>query len=338
MATPIAVLKSLGEIMTRTRLFAVLGALLANTVFTTAADAQQYPTRPIRLIVPFPPGGPTDVIARLLSQKLTEAWGQQVVVDNRSGAGGNIGIGLAAQAAPDGHTILLVSSSYVANPGLYKKIPYDPNKSFAPVSNIAVSPHAFFSHPSQAVKSITELVDLVKKTPNKYSMATPGVGTTPDLSAHLLRLDAKLSIVLVPYSGGGLSLVAVLGNQVPFGCQAIPPLVTHFKGGRLRALVLTSPQRSPVLPDVPTMAEAGFKGHEAETMTGMLLPAGTPKAILDKLHSATARIIALPDVKERVVELGFNILMSSPKGFATQISEEVDKWGKVVKAAGIEVN
>jgi tripartite-type tricarboxylate transporter receptor subunit TctC len=324
--------------MTRRQFFVLLVVLTANGTCFSAEQPPQYPTRPIRLIVPFPPGGPTDVIARLLSQKLTDAWGQQVVVDNRSGAGGNIGIGIAAQAAPDGHTILLVSSSYVANPGLYKKIPYDPNKSFAPVSNIAVSPHAFFAHPSQAVRSIGEVVDLVRKNPRKYSMATPGVGTTPDLSAHLLRLDARLDMVLVPYSGGGPSLAAVLGNQVPFGCQAIPPLVAHFKGGRLRALVLTSPQRSPVLPDVPTIAEAGFKGHEAETMTGMLLPAHTPKAIVDKLHSTTARIIAMPDVKERVLELGFNVLMSSPKDFAAQISSEVVKWSKVVKDAGIEVN
>ena len=302
-----------------------------------AADAA-YPTRPIRMIVPFPPGGPTDVIARILAQKLTEAWGQQVVVDNRGGAGGNIGMGIAAQAVPDGHTILLVSSSYVANPGLYRKIPYDPQKSFAPVSNVADAPHAFFSHPTQTVKTITELVELVKKTPRKYSMATPGVGTTPDLSAHLLRLDAKLDIVLVPYAGGGPSLAAVLGNQVPFGCQAIPPLTAHFKAGRLRALALTSAKRSPILPDVPTMAEAGFKGHEAETMTGMLLPAGTPKAIVNKLYSETARIVALPDVKERIAEMGYNILMSSPQQFAAQITEEVEKWGKVVKAAGIEVN
>jgi tripartite-type tricarboxylate transporter receptor subunit TctC len=208
--------------MTILRRFALLAAVLAGGALVGIADAQQYPARPIRMIVPFPPAGPTDVIARLLAQKLTEAWGQQVVVDNRSGAGGNIGIGVAAQAAPDGHTILLVSSSFVANPALYRKIPYDPNKSFVPVSNIAVSPHAFFTHPSQTVKTISELVEEVKRNPKKYSMATPGVGTTPDLSAHLLRLDAKLDIVLVPYAGGGPSLAAVLGNQVPFGCQAIP--------------------------------------------------------------------------------------------------------------------
>ena len=322
--------------MKRAWLFVLLAGLIPGTVF--AADSQLYPTRPVRLIVPFPPGGPTDVIARMLAQKLSEAWGHQVVVDNRAGAGGNIGIGIAAQAAPDGHTIILVSSSFVANPGLYRKIPYDPHKSFAPVSNVAASPHAFYSHPGQTVKTIAELVELLKKNPKKHSMATPGVGTTPDLSAHLLRLDAKLDIVLVPYSGGGPSLAAVLGNQVPFGCQAIPPLTPLFKAGRLRALALTSAQRSPVLPDVPTMAEAGFKGHEAETMTGMLLPAGTPRAIVARLHSSTAKVVAVPEVRERITELGFNILMSSPQDFAAQIRSEVEKWGAVVKAAGIEAN
>jgi tripartite-type tricarboxylate transporter receptor subunit TctC len=317
-------------------LFAVV--VLACSGLFSVSNAQPYPTRPLRLIVPFPPGGPTDLIARMLAQKLTEAWGQQVVVDNRGGAGGNIGMGIAAQAVPDGHTILLVSSSFVVNPGLYKKIPYDPRKSFAPVSNIAVSPHAFFAHPSQTVKSLSDLVDQVKKNPRKYSMATPGVGTTPDLSAHLLRLDAKLDIVLVPYSGGGPSLAAVLGNQVPFGCQAIAVLTPHFKGGRLRALALTSAQRSPVLPDVPTMAELGFKGHEAETMTGMLVPAGTASAIISKLHSETTRIMALPDVKDRVAEFGYNILVSSPQVFAAQIHNEVERWAQLVKAAGIEVN
>jgi tripartite-type tricarboxylate transporter receptor subunit TctC len=312
--------------------------LLGLIALPAIAAESAYPSRPLRMIVPFPPGGPTDVIARILAQKLTEAWGQQVVVDNRGGAGGNIGMGIAAQALPDGHTILLVSSSYVANPSLYKSIPYDPEKSFAPVSNVADAPHAFFSHPTQTVKTITELIEQVKKTPRKYTMATPGIGTTPDLSAHLLRLDAKLDIVLVPYAGGGPSLAAVLGNQVPFGCQAIPPLTAHFKGGRLRALALTSAKRSAILPDVPTMGEAGYPGHEAETMTGMLLPAGTSRAIVNKLHAETARITALPDVKERIAEMGYNIRMSTSQQFAAQITEEVAKWGKVVKAAGIEVN
>jgi tripartite-type tricarboxylate transporter receptor subunit TctC len=312
--------------------------LITLGVVLDPAAAQQYPTRPIRLIVPFPAGGPTDAIARILGQKLTEAWGQQVVVDNRAGAGGNIGMGIAAEAAPDGHTIIFVSSSFVANPGLYKKIPYDPYRSFAPVTKIAAAPHAFFVHPSQPVKTINELIDLVKKNPKKFNIATPGVGTTPDLSAHLLRLETKIDLTPIPYAGGGPSLQAVLGNQVQVGCQAIPPVTVHFKAGRLRALALTSEKRSAVLPEVPTMAEAGFKGQEADTMTGMLLPARTPKAIVDKWYKETARIMALPDVKERIGEMGFNIVVNSPQEFTAQIKDEVARWGKVVKAAGIQVN
>jgi tripartite-type tricarboxylate transporter receptor subunit TctC len=324
--------------MTLPRLCSVFVALITLGVVLEPAAAQQYPTRPIRLIVPFPAGGPTDAIARILGQKLTEAWGQQVVVDNRAGAGGNIGMGIAAEAAPDGHTIIFVSSSFVANPGLYKKIPYDPYRSFAPVTKIAAAPHAFFVHPSQPVKTINELIDLVKKNPKKFNIATPGVGTTPDLSAHLLRLETKIDLTPIPYAGGGPSLQAVLGNQVQVGCQAIPPVTVHFKAGRLRALALTSEKRSAVLPEVPTMAEAGFKGQEADTMTGMLLPARTPKAIVDKWYKETARIMALPDVKERIGEMGFNIVVNSPQEFTAQIKDEVARWGKVVKAAGIQVN
>jgi tripartite-type tricarboxylate transporter receptor subunit TctC len=324
--------------MTLPRLCSVLVALITLGVVLEPAAAQQYPTRPIRLIGPFPAGGPTDAIARILGQKLTETWGQQVVVDNRAGAGGNIGMGIAAEAAPDGHTIIFVSSSFVANPGLYKKIPYDPYRSFAPVTKIAAAPHAFFVHPSQPVKTINELIDLVKMNPKKFNIATPGVGTTPDLSAHLLRLETKIDLTPIPYAGGGPSLQAVLGNQVQVGCQAIPPVTVHFKAGRLRALALTSEKRSAVLPEVPTMAEAGFKGQEADTMTGMLLPARTPKAIVDKWYKETARIMALPDVKERIGEMGFNIVVNSPQEFTAQIKDEVARWGKVVKAAGIQVN
>lgn len=324
--------------MNAARLVSLFATLVIAGTAGAASPGGQYPTRPIRLIVPFPAGGPTDAIARILGQKLTEAWGQQVVVDNRAGAGGNIGIGIAAQAAPDGHTIIFVSSSYVANPGLYKKIPYDPYKSFAPVTKVAAAPHAFFVHPSQPVKTIGELIDLVKKSPNKYNIATPGVGTTPDLSAHLLRLDTKIDLTPIPYAGGGPSLQAVLGNQVPVGCQAIPPVTAHFKAGRLRALALTAEKRSAALPDVPTMAEAGYKGHEADTMTGVLLPAGTPKAIVDKWYNDMKRLVAQPDVNGKITEMGFNIVMNTPPQFSAQIKEEVARWGKVVRDAGIPVN
>jgi len=312
--------------------------LAACALFAAHVSAQQYPSRPIRIIVPFPPIGPTDEVARLVGHKLTEAWGQQVVIDNRSGAGGNIGMGIAANAPADGHTILFVSSSFMVNPSLYKKIPYDPYQSFIPVSVLAASPHVFFSHLSQPVKSIAELIDVVKKDSKKYSIASPGIGTVPHLSAILLGLDAKLDLVVVPYAGGGPSLLAVVGNQVPFGCQAIPPVTPYIKAGRVRALALTSDKRSEIVPEVPTMAELGFKGHEADTISGMLVPAGTPAAIVKKLHAEAVKAMMATDVKSRIADQGFNIVVSSPQEFTDKIKRDVAKWGKVVKDANIVVN
>jgi tripartite-type tricarboxylate transporter receptor subunit TctC len=311
---------------------------VASVIGPGPALGAEYPSRPIRFIVPFPPGGPTDVIARIVGQKLTESLKQQVVVDNRSGAGGNIGMGIAASATPDGHTAIFVSSSFMVNPGLYKKIPYDPYKSFAPVTNVAASTHVFVTHPSQPVKSMAELIAQVRKNPRNYSMATPGIGTLPHLSAHLLALDAKIDILTVPYAGGGPSIAAVLGNQVPFACQAIPPVTVHILAGKVRALAITADKRSGIVPDVPTMAELGFKGHEAYTITGMLVPAGTPPAIIRKLNSEVTRIMALPDVTKRVTDLGSDIVANSPQEFSAYIRSEIEKWGKVIKAANITVN
>jgi tripartite-type tricarboxylate transporter receptor subunit TctC len=313
-------------------------ALSASAFLAAHASAQQYPSRPVRVIVPFPPAGPTDYVARIVAQKLGESLGQQFVVDNRSGAGGNIGMGIAANAAADGYTVIFVSSSLMVNPSLYKKVPYDPHKSFTPISNIAASPHVFFTHPSQPVKSIADLIAVVKKDSKKYSIASPGIGTVPHLSAILLGLDAKLDLVVVPYAGGGPSIAAVVGNQVPFGCQAIPPVTPHIKAGRVRALALTSEKRSEIVPEVPTMAELGFKGHEADTISGMLVTAGTPAAILKKLHAETARAVMSPDVRARFAEQGFDIIMSSPQEFTEKITRDVAKWGKVVKDANIVVN
>jgi tripartite-type tricarboxylate transporter receptor subunit TctC len=317
----------------------MMAAALAASAFLAAhASAQQYPSRPVRVIVPFPPAGPTDYVARIVAQKLGESLGQQFVVDNRSGAGGNIGMGIAASAAGDGYTVIFVSSSLMVNPSLYKKVPYDPHKSFTPISNIAASPHVFFTHPSQPVKSIADLIAVVKKDSKKYSIASPGIGTVPHLSAILLGLDAKLDLVVVPYAGGGPSIAAVVGNQVPFGCQAIPPVTPHIKAGRVRALALTSEKRSEIVPEVPTMAELGFRGHEADTISGMLVTAGTPAAILKKLHAETARAVMSPDVKARFAEQGFDIIMSSPQEFTEKIRRDVAKWGKVVRDANIVVN
>jgi tripartite-type tricarboxylate transporter receptor subunit TctC len=309
-------------------LFAACGA--------PAAEAP-YPSRPIRIIVPFPPGAATDTIARLLGQKVSESWGQQVVVDNRGGAGGNIGMGIAANSPGDGYTILFVSSTLMVNPGLYDKIPYDPYKSFVPISNLSHAPHVFFVHTSQPPRTLNELIDAVKKEPKKYSMATPGIGTVPDLAARLLSIDANMNLVAVPYSGGGPSLAAVVGNQVPFGCQAIPPVTPHIKAGRLRALAFTSDQRTAVFPDVPTMAEVGFKGHESVTITGMLVPAGTPTPIVKKLWAEAKRSLNLPDVTAKILDMGADVIVSTPEEFAAQIRQEVPKWRKVIKASNIKV-
>jgi tripartite-type tricarboxylate transporter receptor subunit TctC len=317
----------------------VTAALVAACTFLAVhASAQQYPSRPIRAIVPFPPGGPTDEVARLVGHKLTEAWKQQVVVDNRSGAGGNIGMGIAANAPADGYTLIFVSSSLMVNPSLYRKIPYDPYKSFAPISVLAASPHVFFTHPSQPVRSITDLINEVKKDSKKHSIASPGIGTVPHLSAILLGLDAKIDLVVVPYAGGGPSIAAVVGNQVSFGCQAIPPVTQHIKAGRVRALALTSEKRSPTVPDVPTMAELGFKGHEASTISGMLVPAGTPAAIVKRLHAEAVKAMLSPDVKVRVADQGYDVVVSSPQEFTAQIKRDIAKWGKVIRDANIVVN
>ncbi|HSQ05326.1 MAG TPA: tripartite tricarboxylate transporter substrate-binding protein, partial [Burkholderiales bacterium] len=256
-------------------IFAMQGADAAGT---------KYPSRPVRMIVPFAPGGPTDVIARIVAQKLTEAWGEQVVVDNRAGAGGNIGMGLAANAAPDGYTILVVSSSFVVNPTLYKQVPYDPYKSFVPISNVAASPNVFVAHPSIPVKSMQDIVTLAKEG-RKFNIATAGVGTTPDLSAELFKMTAKLDVVRVPYGGAGPAVAAVIGNQVPLGCTALPPTTPHIQARRLRALAVTGAKRTSALPDVPTMAEAGFKGQEADTLQAVLVPAGTPKAVVSEISN-----------------------------------------------------
>ncbi|MBM3373259.1 MAG: tripartite tricarboxylate transporter substrate binding protein [Betaproteobacteria bacterium] len=317
---------------------AAAATLAALTLNAGVAAAQDYPTRPVRMIVPFAPGGPTDVIARVVAQKLSEGLGQQVVVDNRAGAGGNLGMGLAANAPADGHTLIVVSSSFVVNPSLYGQIPYDPYKSFIPVSNMAASPNVFTVHPSLPAKNMKELLTMVAADPKKFSVATPGVGTTPDLSAQLLRLTTKLDFVTVPFGGAGPAVNSVVANQTPIGCTALPPTTPHIQAGRLRGIAVTGAKRASAIGDVPTMAEVGFKGQEADTLQGLLVPAGTPKAIVDRLHGQIAKMMAQPEVRSRIEGLGFDIIASSPAEFAAQVKVEVDKWTRVVKAAGIKVN
>ena len=318
---------------TITRVIACCVALL----FPGAILAQAYPAQTVRIIVPFAAGGPTDVMARILAQKLTESLGQPFVVENRAGAGGNIGMGVAAKAAADGYTLLMVSSSFVVNPGLYSKVPYDAYKDFAPITLAAASPNLFSVHPSVPAKSIQELVALIKANPGKYSYAQPGIGTTPHLSGELFALSFGLDMVSAPFGGAGPAVTSVLAGHTPVGVTALPPAMAHAKSGALRALAVTGARRSPELPDVPTMAESGITGQEAETMQGLLAPAGTSREIIERLHREVAKILALPDIKQKLAAMGFDPIGNTPEQFGAYIHSEITRWSKVVRDANIKV-
>jgi len=307
---------------------ALCAALLAGT-----ALADTYPNRIVRIIVPFPAGGPTDVMARLVGQKLSERLGQQFIIENQGGAGGNIGMG----AAGDGYTILFVSSSYVVNPSLYHKIPYDPEKDFVPITKAAGTPNALILNPSVPATSVKQLVDLIKADPSKFTIASPGIGTTPHLSIELFKQAFGLSdLLVVPFNGGNPAIQAVVAGHTPLSFQAVPPAMPLIKDGKLRALAITASHRSSVLPDVPTLDELGAKGQEAETMQGVLAPAGTPKAIVDLLQREIAAIIALPDVKNKILALGFEPSGISSAEFDAYIKAEIAKWRRVIEQAKID--
>ena len=312
-------------------------ALGAGILFASAAFAQVpgYPDRPVKIIVPFAAAGPTDVVARLIANKLSEKLGQQFYIENTAGAGGNLGMGAAAKAPPDGHTILFVSSSYTVNTSLYVKAPYDPDKDFAPVTKAAGSPNGLFVHPDIPAKSVKELVELLRANPGKYTFASPGVGTTPHLSSELFKLTFGLDFALAPFPGGAPSIQSVVAGHTPMCFQAIPPATPLVKDGKLRALAVTAAARSPALPDVPTLDELGIKDQEAETMQGVLLPAGTPKPIVDLLQTEIARIVHLPDVKEKLLAVGLEPNGMSQAAFAAYIKADIAKWKKVIVDAKI---
>ena len=319
---------------------AVLQLLLAALLLlggVSAAQAEGYPVRPVRVVVGFPPGGPTDVIARMVAQKLSDALGQQFFVENIGGAGGNIASGQVARTAPDGYTIMVISTGFVVNPSLYAKVPYDAVKDFVPVTLVAVSPNVVVVNPAIPAKSLPELVQLIKDNPGKYSFAGPGVGSTPHLGGELFRLAFNLDLVHVPFTGAAPAVQATIGGHTPIAFTALPSSFSAIQAGQVRALGVAATERAPAIPDVPTYAEQGIKDQEADTITGIVAPAGTPKEIVDLLYREIAKAVAQPDVKERLAALGFRPVANKPEEFGARIKLEMEKWGKVVRDAKLRI-
>jgi len=319
---------------------AVLQLLLAAALLLAgvpAASAQGYPTRPVRVVVGFPAGGPTDVIARLVSQKLSDALGQQFFVENIGGAGGNTAAGQVARATPDGYTIMGISTGFVVNPSLYAKVPYDPVKDFTAVTLVAASPNVVVVNPSVPAKSLPELVQLIRNNPGKYSFAGPGVGSTPHLGGELFRLSFGLDLVHVPFTGAAPAVQATIGGHTPIAFTALPSSLAAIQAGQVRAIGVAATERAGAIPDVPTFAEQGIKDQDADTLTGLVAPAGTPKEIVDLLYREIAKAVAQPDVKERLAVLGFKPVANTPDEFSARIKLEIEKWAKVVREAKLRI-
>ncbi len=325
--------------MRKTEHTAILLALCAGVAAATAAHAQNYPSRPIRIIAQFTPGTSTDILARVIGQKLTESWGQQVVVDNRPGAGGVVGTELGAKAAPDGYTLTMaVSSGFGINPSLYAKLPYDAIRDFAPITNIALTPQTLVANPGFAAKSVKEFVAVAKAKPGQINYASLGAGSTSHLTMEMFRSAAGIRLNHIPYKGSPAAHGELFSGQIPVMFDAIPAVLPHVKSARLRGLGIGSAQRSPFLPDVPTIAESGFPGFEAVGWIGIAAPAKTPPAILDKLHVEIVRIINTPEMKERLATLAFTPVGDTRQQFSAFIKSEIAKWGKAVKESGAKAD
>jgi len=320
----------------RRQFIELAAAAVAAYAAPRIASAQSYPEKPVRMIVPYAPGGPTDVITRLVAQRLTDHVGKQFFVENVGGGGGNIGMGRAAKAAPDGYTALVVNPSYVINPTLYDKVPYELGKDFDPVTLMVLTTLVLAVHPSVPARTMSELVALIRANPGKYSYASPGTGTPGHLVGEQFRLSLGLDLVHVPFNSAGLAVGSSVAGHTPI-CFASPsPTAQQVIEGRLRGLAVTSKARSRSLPDVPTTAEAGFPGIAGDNWQGVMVPAGTPREVIGLLHHEIVAILGLADVKERLAVLGFEPVASTPAEFARQARSEFDAWAQVIRASGIK--
>ena len=311
------------------RVFAFFAILLL-----AAAAQAQYPAKPVRLVVPFPPGGGTDTIARVLAPKMSETLGQQVVIDNRGGAGATIGTELAAKAPPDGYTLLLMTVTNTVSVSLYPNLKFDLVRDFAPVSKLATTPHILVVHPSVPAKTVKELIALAKARPGALAYSSSGSGSVSHLGGEYFAYLTGTKMLHVPYKGGGPSVAALVGGEVAVGFATMPSVVSQVKAGKLRALAITTAQRSPALPDLVTVIEAGVPNYDVGSWYGLSVPAGTSKDIVNRLHEATIKVLALPDVKERLAASGFEILTSTPEQYGEFVRSEVERWAKVVKTSG----
>ena len=314
----------------------VLGAGLLGG---TSALAQAYPTKPVTIIVPFAAGGTTDILARIIGQALTAELGQSIVVDNRAGAGGNIGGQAAAKATPDGHTLFMGTvGTHAINASLYKKMPFDPVKDFAPLTRVANVPNLLVANPAQPYKSVKDLIAYAKANPGKVNFGSSGNGSSIHLSGELFKSLAKVDMQHVPYKGSAPAVTDLLGNQIDIMFDNMPSAIQHVRSGKLAPLAVTTAKRSPELPNVPTIAEAGVPGYEATSWFGMFAPAGTPAPVLAKLNAAIVKVLAQPDVKKKINEQGAEVYSETPEQFAAFIQAESVKWGKVVKESGASLD
>ncbi|KQP04997.1 tripartite tricarboxylate transporter substrate binding protein [Pseudorhodoferax sp. Leaf265] len=324
--------------VTRRSLLAVAAATAATLIAGPAA-AQAYPTKPITMIVPFSAGGTTDILARIVGQALSTELGQSVVIDNRAGAGGNIGGQLAARAPADGYTLFMGTvGTHAINEALYKKMPFNPIKDFAPLSRVANVPNLLVAHPSQPFKTVPELIAYAKANPGKVNFGSSGSGSSIHLSGELFKSMAKVDMVHIPYKGSAPAVNDLLGNQIAIMFDNMPSAIQHVRAGKLRPIAVTTAKRSPELPDVPTIAESGVPGYEATSWFGLFAVAGTPAPIVTQLNKALVKVLNNPDVKAKIVAQGGEVVAETPEQFAAFIKAETAKWGKVVKESGASVD